>query len=115
MELAFQSDAIAGTSRQPVIFRGEELIFQELDLHQGWNWISLNVTGPAMNDVEATLSNGLWQEGDIIQNVELGFQQPSVRSVCLGCIESFNNRSLFYIRPFFTHALSHGDIPVGPA
>src|SRR3546814_430083 len=32
MELAFQSDAIAGTSRQPVIFRGEELIFQEIDI-----------------------------------------------------------------------------------
>src|SRR3546814_8071788 len=63
MELAFQSDAIAGTSRQPVIFRGEDLIFQELDLHQGWHWISLNVTGRAMKDVTATLSNGQRKAG----------------------------------------------------
>src|SRR5690606_19589220 len=109
--VTFRSDAIAGTSRQPVIFRGEEMIFQQLDLHQGWNWISLNVNNSSMNDVAATLSNGLWQAGDVVKNVEKGFHQFSVSSGWVGSMEGFDNLSLFMLSSSSTQSLSIGGVP----
>src|SRR3546814_13684777 len=68
-----------------------------------------------MNDVAATLSNGLWQAGDIVKNVELGFHQYSVSSGWVGSMEGFNNRSLFMISSSSDQSLSIGGIPVDPA
>src|SRR3546814_14751145 len=68
-----------------------------------------------MNDVAATLSNGLWPAGDIVKNVELGFHQYSVSSGWVGSLEGFNNRSPLMIRSSSHQSLSIGGIPVDPA
>ncbi|WP_243699169.1 LamG-like jellyroll fold domain-containing protein [Anseongella ginsenosidimutans] len=113
--VSFRNDAIAGTSRAPVIFRGEEIFFQELKLQKGWNWISFNLSGPAMDNVATTLSNGQWQPGDIVKNEELGFHQYSESDGWVGYMERFNNTSLFMIRASAAQSLSIAGIPVNPS
>src|SRR5690606_36908308 len=52
--ITFSNGAIAGTAREPIIYNGREMLFQEIALNQGWNWISFHLTGPQMNDINAT-------------------------------------------------------------
>src|SRR3546814_650385 len=107
----FANGAIAGTAREPIVFTGEELLFQEIALNQGWNWISLNLTGPKMNDINATLAGGEWQTGDILKNEQLGFESYSAEYGWVGTLTGFNNRSLFMLRSTTAQQLSIAGIP----
>lgn len=106
--ITFANDAIIGTPGNPVIFDGQELLFQNITLEKGWNWISYNLAGPGLSDVSTTLSNGSWMSGDMVKNNELGFDQYSVSSGWVGYLDGFNNTSLFMLKAAIAQTLSVG-------
>ncbi len=97
LPVTFTNDAVTGTAANPVIFDGKEIIYQNIDITHGWNWISLGITNPNLANITATLANGAWQSGDILKNNELGFDQYSAGSGWVGYLPGFNNISLFML------------------
>ncbi|MEO9003944.1 MAG: LamG-like jellyroll fold domain-containing protein [Ginsengibacter sp.] len=99
--IKFLSNAIIGTSDDPVIFDGQEMIFQNLELNKGWNWISFNLYSPNLSSVNTTLANGIWVPGDEVKNNDVGaFDQYSNSIEWKGSLTrsgGFNNTSLYML------------------
>jgi hypothetical protein len=93
----FSNDAIIGSASNPVIFDGKQMLYQNIDLNQGWNWISFNIANPDFNNIDTSLSNGNWSSGDIVKNNDVGFDQYSSTSGWLGYLPSFNNTSMYML------------------
>ena len=104
--VSFVNDTIFGSPRNPVIFDGSEMQFQNTPLNNGWNWISFGLTSSALNSVPATLANGNWASGDIVKNEELGFDQYASASGWVGYLPKFNNTSLFMLKTGNAQTLS---------
>ena len=104
--IRFTNDVVVGTVSNPIVFDAKEMIFQNVDITNGWNWISLNVVNPDTNNVATTLSNGLWKSGDIVKNNESGFDQYSATSGWLGYLPGFNNTSMFMLSAANAQTLS---------
>lgn len=109
----FVNNAVAGTIRNPIIFDGLKSAYEDIQLVNGWNWISFNVTdNVTANDINATLINGKWDSGDIIKNQESGFHQYSKANGWLGTLPGINNTALFMIQTGNPQTLSIAGIPV---
>lgn len=104
--VSFINDTIYGTVRNPVIFEGNETIFQNVSLNKGWNWISFGLKSPALNSVNSTLSGGNWAAGDIVKNEEIGFDSYSATEGWVGLLRQFNNTSLFMLKTANEQTLS---------
>jgi hypothetical protein len=70
--IAFSRDAIVGTVNQPVIFSTGGLLYQNMAIHENWNWISFNLGIPQNTSLTTTLQNGTWTGADIIKNEASG-------------------------------------------
>lgn len=66
-EIRFTNNAIYGTPMDPLIFDGQTLVFQDLSLDEGWNWISFNLASDNLSDVNTALAGGAWSTGDQIK------------------------------------------------
>jgi hypothetical protein len=98
--IKFLSNAIVGTSDNPVIFDGKEMLFHNMELNKGWNWISFNLYSPNLSSVNATLTNGKWVPGDEVKNNDVGFDQYSSSLDWRGTLSKgggFNNASLYML------------------
>ncbi len=104
--VSFINDTIYGTVRNPIIFEGNETIFQNVALNKGWNWISFGLKSPALNSVNSTLASGNWAAGDIVKNEEIGFDSYSATEGWVGLLRQFNNTSLFMLKTANEQTLS---------
>jgi hypothetical protein len=102
----FVNDTIYGTVRNPIIFEGNETIYQNVELRKGWNWISFGLKSPALSSVNNTLSSGNWAAGDIVKNEEIGFDNYSADGTWKGFLGQFNNTSLFMLKTANEQTLS---------
>lgn len=112
MPVNFNNDAIVGTPSNPVIFDGRDMLIRDIDLHRGWNWISFNLTSPALRNVNAMLANGNWGSGDIVKNNDLGFDQYSTTQGWVGYLQQFNNINMFMLSAANAQTLSISGTPV---
>lgn len=96
--ISFANDSIAGNPRDPIIFDGSELVFQNIGLSKGWNWISFGVENPAFDNVNSTLANGRWTNSDIVKHDERGFLNFISGSGWIGTLKAFDNLSLFKLK-----------------
>ena len=69
-EITFRNNAIYGTPMNPVIFDGMEIVYRDINVNSGWNWISFNIETAALDDINTALASANWQSGDIIKNLE---------------------------------------------
>lgn len=106
MPISFTSDTIIGSSRNPVIFDGKEMLFRDIELNAGWNWISFALINPAIGNIPAMLANGTWQSGDIVKHDERGFDQYATAAGWIGTLPGFDNVSLFKLRSAKAQTLS---------
>jgi hypothetical protein len=67
-EIKFVSDAIIGNTGNPVILDGKEILYQNIALTKGWNWMSFNLANSELSDVNKTLINGVWTNSDIVKS-----------------------------------------------
>lgn len=107
-QVLFVRDTIYGSPRNPVIFDGSDRLFQNINLNNGWNWISFNVTSPSLNSVAAALANGNWASGDLVKN-DSGAGKFAVYSVSAGWVSdslTFNNTSMYKLKTANEQTLS---------
>lgn len=104
--VTFTNDVLFGTSRNPVILDGKELLFRNIPLNKGWNWISFSLDNPGLGNVKSTLANGSWQSGDLVKNEALGFDQYSHSDGWVGYLKGFNNTDLFMLKAATAQTLS---------
>jgi hypothetical protein len=102
----FVSDTVIGTPLNPVVFDGKEMLFHNLSLNQGWNWISFNLYNANLNSIGSTLQYGNWQSGDIVKNNDMGFDQYSLQAGWVGYLNGFNNISMFMLQAGNAQTLS---------
>ena len=62
----FGNKTVVGTIDKPVTMRAANKYQQTIDLAQGWNWISFNVSDPGFGSLSSVLNRFKWQEGDIL-------------------------------------------------
>jgi hypothetical protein len=64
----FVNNSVIGTPDDPVIFDGKEMLFQNITLNPGWNWISFNVNTHALSDLNSALANMNWSSNDFFKS-----------------------------------------------
>ena len=64
--IQFGDQAIVGTIDQPVQMYADDLYLQNIQLAQGWNWVSFNVYNQAFAHVPTLLGMFPWENGDIV-------------------------------------------------
>ena len=58
--ISFISDGVVGTPANLIIFDAKDVIYQDIALVPGWNWISFNVKTNTLNDLNAVLADMNW-------------------------------------------------------
>ena len=66
-QVEFTPNGTAGTAKEPIVLKTNNLYIQELKLEKGWNWVSFNVYNNHFREgVNDLLGQFDWQEGDIL-------------------------------------------------
>lgn len=66
--IPFIENEIIGTFSQTKIFENSNVVYQEIDLNQGWTWISLNVNDPDFNNLNSLIHDLDLKSGDRIMS-----------------------------------------------
>ncbi|MGB1004509.1 MAG: LamG-like jellyroll fold domain-containing protein, partial [Salibacteraceae bacterium] len=66
----FVTNAFYGTSSNPEMFYANNYLYGSIDLNQGWKWISFNLDGPMLQDVNGIMQNLNSGMGDQIKTRE---------------------------------------------
>ena len=64
----FVNNSIVGLPAKPQIFDGKDMVFQNIQLNTGWNWISFNVHSPVMNSVNELLAGMNWKSENFFKS-----------------------------------------------
>ncbi|MDL2255156.1 T9SS type A sorting domain-containing protein [Parabacteroides sp. OttesenSCG-928-K15] len=107
--IAFRNETIAGTSENPLIFDTSELVFQNMKLNQGWNWISFQVNNNRLDDVTYVLQNATWNSSDIVKDADLFDSYSATAKTWAGTLSQnggFNNTSLYMLKSSTAQVLS---------
>ena len=68
--VTFSNNKVYGTPMNPVIFDGNELYFNNMELKQGWNWISFNLLNDDFKNINTALNGAKWLNGEQIKNLK---------------------------------------------
>ncbi len=60
MTINFVNDAVIGTPNNLIIFDARDVVYQNIALVPGWNWISFNIETNALNDLNSALADMTW-------------------------------------------------------
>ena len=64
--VTFTPGTVVGSVDAPVMMTAGSLYYQQIELLDGWNWISFNVENDAFRSPEELLKSFQWQDGDIV-------------------------------------------------
>ena len=96
-EINFVNDAVIGDVDNPVIFDGQLYMYRNIELSQGWNWTSFNLTNSNMSDLNQALANGTWTSGDLIKNFN-SFADYSTKNSGWGELKpTLSNKSMYML------------------
>ncbi|MDH6311954.1 hypothetical protein M2137_000717 [Parabacteroides sp. PFB2-10] len=105
----FRNETIAGTSENPLIFDTSDLVFQNMKLNQGWNWISFQVNNNRLDDVTYVLQNATWNSSDIVKDGNNFDSYSTTAKAWAGTLSQnggFNNTSLYMLKSSAAQVLS---------
>lgn len=95
--IRFSNDAVIGSPSNPVVFTAKDLRVQQIDLAEGWSWISVNVNNPNLSDINTLLGNNTWTSDDQLKSETDGFVSYSSKG-WVGTLQSINNKSMYMVR-----------------
>ena len=107
--ITFINDQIIGSANEPVLFDGKEIFYQNVALAQGWNWVSFNLSSPALTNVTSAMKYGQWSNGDIIKNKDYFDSYSANGNKWTGSLSAnggLDNTSLFMIKTSAEQTLS---------
>ncbi|NDW13706.1 T9SS C-terminal target domain-containing protein [Bacteroides sp. 214] len=104
--IPFINNSIVGSSDEPVIFSGEEMVYQNMKLNRGWNWISLNLNASTLGDLNTALANGTWTSASEVKN-DVSTSSYSVNTKqWVGSLKNFNNTTMYMLNSSSEQVLS---------
>jgi hypothetical protein len=65
---SFVNNKVIGTPTNPTIFDAREIVYQNIPLSSGWNWISFNVGTEALNDLNSVFANMTWDRSNYFKS-----------------------------------------------
>ena len=107
---------MVGTAKDPIVFDGKEIFFQNLSLVKGWNWISFNLSNSNLPNVSAMLMNGSWTTSDVVKSRDY-FDSYSRTKGWTGSLTKnggFDNVSLFMLHSSDDQILSTDGAMIDP-
>ena len=107
--IVFRNQQISGSAENPLIFDTSDLVFQNIALARGWNWISFNVANNSLSNVQATLQNGAWTASDIVKSDNHFDSYSALSKEWTGTLSAnggFNNTSMFMLNAGNAQTLS---------
>ncbi|MDR0791884.1 MAG: T9SS type A sorting domain-containing protein [Chitinophagaceae bacterium] len=110
--ISFSNGGIVGTTANPVIFDGKDMLIEDINLNAGWNWVSFNLNSPYITDINNLLANASWQSNDQIKgdpySIQNNFAQYSAKDNRweTGGLTGVNNTSMFMINSANAQILS---------
>lgn len=110
--VSFSNGAIVGTTTSPIIFDGKDMVYQNIPLNAGWNWVSFNLRNPDSSNLNSALSNASWASGDLIKDMQT-FDQYSSNGGWVGTLTGLNNTSMFMINSSKAQTLSYSGTTAG--
>ncbi|MDH6311456.1 hypothetical protein M2137_000206 [Parabacteroides sp. PFB2-10] len=113
--IAFRNDKIYGSPRTPVIIDGENMLYQNITLNRGWNWISFNVQSESMANVNNLLTRKGWTSSDLVKQEEIGFDIFTQNEGWIGDISDnggFTNMTMYNLKTEKTRTISLLGSPV---
>ncbi len=117
-QITFVNDAITGSPGAPVIFDGLRLMFTDVHLNEGWNWVSFNLYNENLSDVNAMLQNGSWTTRDVVKSPDDFDAWSDVSGRWTGNLSlhgGLNNTAMFNIHSSVPQTLSVSGAPVDAA
>lgn len=100
--IMFSNNAIYGSPVNPIIFDGQNVVFQNIVLEKGWNWISFNLANHILSDINATLKNGSWTSSDIVKTLDFSENYTSNTKIWKGTLSryggGFNNNEMYWMK-----------------
>lgn len=117
IEVSFVNDKIIGTPIDPVIFSETELIFRDISVVSGWNWVSLNLKNETLSNVNKTLENGTWVDGDFIKSLDYTDNYSVKNKTWDGELTrngGLNNSSMYMIKSTNNQTFSVSGVEINP-
>ena len=101
----FIQNSVLGTKSNPKIYEAQEFVEQNIEMRNGWTWISAFVNDEDFNDVNTLFEDIQNAEGDLIKtqritnngNSEIVFTQFG-SGFWLGSLTSFSNLQMFKVK-----------------
>lgn len=111
--VTFGSNSIVGTASSPVIFDAEERMVQNINLTEGWNWVSFNVNSDTP-DLATILKNTMLMGDEQVKDEAMGsFAAYDKESkTWLGENILFDNKHMYLIQSSVAQKLSVSGIAI---
>lgn len=68
----FTDNKIYGTPTEPIVFSNGTVMYQNIPLSKGWNWVSFNLANEEMADLASYLANGTWNANSLVKTMSNG-------------------------------------------
>ena len=96
-EITFRNNAIYGTPLNPIVFDGMTILYQDININSGWNWVSFNLNTDALTNINTALSSAKWHSGDIIKNMVYFSDYSAKKGGWQNAFWSLDNVGMFMI------------------
>ena len=107
-------DVIKGTPDRPIIFDGQSIVYQDIVLNEGWNWVSFNLASEDLNNINIALSDGEWIGGDQIKTLNKFADYSANDKSWQNVTWSLNNVEMYMIYSSQPQHLSISGVVVDP-
>ena len=112
--IAFSNNVIKGTPDRPIIFDGQSIVYQDIVLNEGWNWVSFNLASEDLNNINIALSDGEWIGGDQIKTLNKFADYSANDKSWQNVTWSLNNVEMYMIYSSQPQHLSISGVVVDP-
>ena len=107
----FVNNSVIGSPSNPVVFTAKDMRVQQINLAEGWSWISLNVNNKNLSDINALLAGNTWTADDLLKSETDGFVSYSSNG-WVGTLPALNNTSMYMMRSAKAMTLDISGAPI---
>lgn len=107
----FVNNSVIGSPSNPVVFTAKDMRVQQINLAEGWSWISLNVDNKNLGNINALLAGNTWTADDLLKSETDGFVSYSSNG-WVGTLPALNNTSMYMMRSAKAKTLDISGAPI---
>jgi len=112
--VTFVNNSVVGDVSNPIIFDGSNILFGNIPLTTGWNWISFNLKDPNLSDINKELAFADWTKNDQIKTADDFASYSESSGTWVGTLSGLNNTSMYILHSSSDQSLSISGSVVDP-